>query len=158
MRALDVLLLVAAGLLVLAGPVMALQEFVAFDEAAGRFDRTGVDSLDTSHRGLARFVAPVLVVVVDVLATLQLVRINRKRVVRSVSRRPGLVMLVGVTLLDVAYVLDLAWGFDSHPLLRMLTTPWLYLVAGILVAGSAHRLASLEDTLAPLPIARQQRV
>lgn len=150
-RWLDVLLLLSAGILVLAGPVMVVQEIMAFDEAAARFALLGDDPrIDTSHRALAKVLVPTLTVVIGVLGTFALVRIHRKKRVRSVSRRPGLVLLVGMTLLDVTYLVDLGYAFEAHYLIRAVTTPWLYLLSGALIAGAAYHLAVLEDTLSPL--------
>lgn len=151
MRWPDVLLLLGAVLLALAGPVMLAQEIAAFDDAAARFATLGDDpTIDTGHRQLWRFLIPVLSMGVSIFGVYALVRVNRKPRVRTVARRPGLVMLVGLTLVDVAYFLDWAYMLDAHYLLRAATTPWLYLLSGVLVAGATYRLASIEDTLDPI--------
>lgn len=151
----DVLLLLGAGLVTLSGLAMLVQELSAFDEAAEAFSRSQqVPPLDLAHRGLWRAAMPALSVAVSILGAYTLVRVNRKRRVRSVARRPGLVLLAGLTLVDVALFVDWAYALEAHYLVRALTTPWLYALSGALVGGAAYQLAVLEDTLDPLTVQR----
>ena len=145
MRALDRVLLLACGALMLAGPVMAVQEYAKATQASGVESLTGETmARDYGYRQGWQVGALVLVLLVGGLGTLQLVRVGRAPRVRSVSARLLALLMGGMVLLDLAFLLDRNTS-DSGFLMRLVTVAWLYPAAAIVVALAASRLSELED-------------
>jgi hypothetical protein len=146
MRGIDWTLLATCALLVLSGPAMALQEMVRAEDAAGRAALTGETSaLEPAFRTAWRAGLLFLVIVAGVLGTLLALRIARQPKVRAVSGRLVLLLLAGMTLLDLTYLADGRWFTLASYGARASTIVWLYPVAGVFIAGSVVRLAEVED-------------
>lgn len=144
MRLPDWVLLVACALLMLAGPAMALQEWQAAEDARAIEEVTGrAPPQDAAFRAAWRLPLTALVFLVGAFGTWACIRTLGHALVRSVTRRLVALLLLGMTILDVAYVLDGSLFLDAPHALRALTLVWAYPLAGFLVAGSAHRLADV---------------
>lgn len=149
MRAADRLLLVACGALVLAGPLMALQEYAHWRETqgfvgVGDLDAAEASAADTGFRDLWQLVMLILVLVVGVLGSLQLVRVLRSPRLRPMSGRLLALLVVGMALLDLSFLLDRA-AWTAASLLRAVSVVWFYPLSAAVVALSSARLSELED-------------
>lgn len=144
-RVTDWLLLAVCGVLLLAGPGMALQEFVRYERAAGIEDVTGeaVD-LDPAFRATWRGILLLCVVAGGVIGTIVALRLARQQKVRSLSGRLLSLLLLGMTLLDLAFLADGRWFLDAPYEVRGATVVWLYPLAAILMAGALIRLTEIE--------------
>lgn len=137
--------MVVGAALVLAGPIMALQEWAAHQEQAGLAQITGErPPLDPAFRAPWRTGLLVAVIVAGVAGTLVAVRVAAQPKVRSVSGRLLWLLIGGMTLLDLAFLLDGRMR-DAAYAVRGTTTVWLYPIAGILMTGATVRLSELED-------------
>lgn len=167
MRASEWLLLAAcAGLLVI-GPAMAYQEMARsdayrreLDEARARAELTNTPEAtpepDYTYREPWRWPLFALVVLSGVTGSLVLVRLARRRRLRSVAGRLLGLLLLGMTLVDVAFLLDVQWAFGQAFLARGWSVVWLYPVGAVLIAGSLYRITELEPHFgsdeAPAPV------
>lgn len=146
MRALDWLLLLGCAALVLAGPIMALQELAKAEDARARAALTNnPEELEPAFRASWRTFLFAVVLVVGVLGTIAAVRISRKPRVRVVAGRLLWLLLGGMTLLDLAFLADGRWFQLAPHNVRAASIVWLYTVAGVLIGGSILRLAEVED-------------
>lgn len=152
MRLSDRLLLIACGALVLAGPVMAVQEYVKGRQALGVEVVTGERAAvgDTGFRATWRVVLLALVLAVGVFGSLQVLRVARAPRVRGVSRRLVALLLAGMVLLDLAFLLDRA-AAEAAYLVRAVSVVWAYPLAAVVVALSSARLSELEAAFAQRP-------
>ena len=141
----DWVLLLASAALMLAGPVMALEEWRAHEEAVAAEALTGLPPADPGFRAAWRAPLLGLVLVVSLLGTWSVGRVLARPVARAVSRRLVALLLAGMTVLDVAYLLDGTRLADAPPALRAATIAWAYPLAGFLIGGSAHRLAEVAE-------------
>lgn len=158
MRAADRLLLVACAALVLAGPIMSLQEYAHAQETRGLADLVGRDpeapQAPPSYRATWRLLLLVPTLVVGVLGSLQLLRVARVPRLRAMAGALLPLLVAGMVLLDVAYLADYATdGLDAAT--RALTVVWGYPLAAAVVALSASRIAELEETFGARERARQ---
>ncbi|HVM44343.1 MAG TPA: hypothetical protein VM582_00305 [Candidatus Thermoplasmatota archaeon] len=145
MRASDWILLAVCGVLLVAGPAMALQEFVRYQASSGLAELTGQPPpLEPAFRTAWRGVLLLCVVVGGVAGTIVAIRCARQARVRSVSGRLLTLLLLGLTLLDVAFLADGRWFLDAPYALRGATVVWLYPAAAILMGGSVVRLTEIE--------------
>lgn len=146
MRSIDWILLAACGILLLAGPAMALQEWVRFEDQRGVATVTGeAPALEPAFRATWRAWLLVVVLVAGVLGTLLAIRIARQPRVRDVSRRLILLLLSGMVVLDLAYIVDGRWFMEAPYALRGATVVWLYPAAAVLMGGALLRLSELEQ-------------
>lgn len=146
MRWTDLVLLLACAALLLVGPAMALQEWRAQEDARAVEDLTGrAPPRETAHRAAWRLPLTILVFLVGAFGTYACIWAWGNKVVRSVSRRLVALLILGMTALDVAYLVDGAFFGDAPYALRGATIVWAYPIAGILVGGAAQRLAELRD-------------
>lgn len=124
---------------------MALQELARAESSAGRASLTGeAQPLDPAFRTAWRAALLVVVVVAGVLGTLLALRIARQAKVRAVSRRLILVLLVGMTVLDLAFLADGRWFVGAGHHVRAAIVVWTYPLAGVLIGGSVLRLSEVE--------------
>ena len=136
----------AAILLVVVGPVMAFQEYQAASAARVAEELPdAVPIVDASFRAAWRLPVTILVFVVGVVGTLASIRVLADKAVRAVSGRLLAFLLGGLALVDVAYALDGTILLQADFAARALVVVWIYPLAGILVIGSIHRLADVED-------------
>lgn len=148
-RAVDSALLAVCALLLLAGPAMALQELSRAEDASARAALTGeAGALEPAFRTPWRVALLLAVVVAGVLGTLLAMRIARQPKVRAVSGRLLLLLLLGMTLLDLAYLADGRWFMLAPHGARAVSIVWLYPIAAVLIAGSVMRLAEVEEAFA----------
>lgn len=146
MRALDWILLAVCALLLVAGPVMSLQELSRYQSSEGLEGLTGEKlPIEPEFRGAWRGILFVAVLVAGVLGTLVAVRVARQAKVRAVSGRLIGLLLAGMTILDLAFLVDGQYFLDAEYLVRGATIVWLYPVAGILMGGAIVRLTELES-------------
>lgn len=144
MRWSDWLLLACAGVLVVVGPAMAIQELAKAQEEKARFDLTGeLTPVDASLRDGWRLPLTALVLVTGLVATFTLVRAVLDVGTRPLVGRLVALMLGGLALLYVTYYVDGAFFATQPYALRGTTIVWLYPVAGVLVGGSAWRLGEI---------------
>lgn len=139
----DWLLLLASAGLILAGPAMAWQEWSTENARASAVDETA--PLDLSYRAAWRAPLLILVFLAGALALYAAIRVILDATVRALAGRLLGMLLCGAALAFVAFVLDGALMQDDAPWVRMLTIVWLYPIAGVLIGGSAHRLAELRE-------------
>ena len=144
MRWPDWVLLLASAALMLAGPAMALEEWRAHEDARAA-EALGVPAPDDGARAAWRMPLLALVLLVSALGTWSAGRVLARPVARGVSRRLVALLVAGMTVLDLAYLLDGTRLADAPPALRAATIVWAYPLAGFLVGGSAHRLAEVAE-------------
>lgn len=145
MRATDWTLLIACLVLLLAGPAMALQEFIVAEEQAGLEGVTGeAPTYDAPFRGWWRGLLFLVLLVIGVVGFVVSVRIARQPKVRSVSGRLLGILLVGITLFDMTFLVDGRWFLTGPYTLRASTIVWLYPLAAFLIGGATLRLIELE--------------
>lgn len=150
MRWSDWLLVACAASLVVVGPIMALQEFAQARAAHAQFVVTGeVPPTDPSFRVVWRIPLTALVLVTGLAGTVALVRVMADPLVRSVTKRLVALLVLGMALVDVAYYVDGYLFLDAPYALRGATIVWLYPLAGLLLAGSVHRLAEIQSYFRP---------
>lgn len=149
MRVTDWILLLGCAALVLAGPLMALQELARADDARAAAELTRSPAqLEPAFRAAWRTILFVVVLVVGTAGTLIAVRVAREPRVRVVAGRLLWMLLGGMTLLDLAFLADGRW-FQLAPYeVRAASIVWLYPLAGILMGGSVLRLAEVEAAFA----------
>lgn len=146
MRPLDWLLLAACAVLLLSGPAMALQEFAHAQSQAGLAQLTGEAApLEPAFRTTWRVILLLAVIVAGIAGTLLALRIARQPKVRAVSSRLIVLLLVGMTLLDLTFLADGRWFVLSPYVVRGASIVWVYPLAGALIGGSVMRLAEVED-------------
>lgn len=148
MRLLDRLLLVVCGALVLAVPIMTVQEYVEALEAPtilGPDGETIVSSPPAApkHYTTWRFILLVLILVAGILGSVQAIRILRAPRVRPYAGRLMGLLVTGLAVLDLTFLLDGVLA-DKGFLARAITIAWLYPTAALVTALSAYRLAELE--------------
>lgn len=144
MRVLDWLLLAVCGALLLAGPVMALQEWIHHEDQAGLAALGQPAPLQPAFRDPWRAGLLGAVIVAGVLGTLVAVRVARQPRMRAVSGRLLTLLLLGMTVLDLAFLADGRWFVEGPYALRATTIVWAYPLAAILMGGSLVRLSELE--------------
>lgn len=146
MRATDWTLLVGCIVLLVAGPAMAVQELAKAEEEQARAEITGGEALplDPAFRGWWRGVLLATLVVVGVASFAVSWRIAKQPKVRAVSGRLLALLLVGVSILDLAFFLDGRLYLDAPYQERALTIVWLYPLAAILMGGATLRLVEVE--------------
>lgn len=156
----DHALLVLAALLMVAGPVMALQEAAEQNQLAAAAQLTGaLPAPDYAFRVTWRgglFIASLLV---SVLGSLVLVRVGRAPRTRAVSGRLLSLLFAGMTVLDLAFLADGAWFLSAPYLVRAVTIVWAYPLAGALLFGSVLRLHEVETAFGasePPPLAGRE--
>lgn len=97
-----------------------------------------------------------LVVLAGVTGCMMAIRVARARRWRAVSGRLLGLLLLGMGLIDVAFLLDVLVATDVPHLVRSWTVVWLYPLGALLAAGSLYRLTELEaqfgDDVAPPPL------
>ncbi|MFA5860747.1 MAG: hypothetical protein WDA16_03540 [Candidatus Thermoplasmatota archaeon] len=146
MRWHDWLLLVCAAALIMTGPVMSLQELAKAQEQKSEFSLTGtLPPVDGGFRDSWRVPLTILVLVSGLVGTLALVRVLLDAGVRVVARRLLVLLMLGLVTLYVTYYLDGLLFSRVEYGVRALTIVWFYPAAGLLIAGSVHRLAELVD-------------
>lgn len=146
MRATDWILLAVCGALLVAGPGMALHELVRHQDSESLAQLTGnAQSLDPAFRGSWRAFLLACVVVGGVAGTLVAFRFARQPKVRALSGRLLTLLLLGMTLLDLAFLADGRWFLDAPYLVRALTVVWLYPAAAVLMGGALIRLVEVEE-------------
>lgn len=146
MRATDWALLAVCGVLLAAGPAMALQEFVRHQESSGVSGVTGAaPPIEPAFRTAWRSVLLLCVVAGGLVGTIVAIRLARQPKVRAVSGRLLTLLLLGMTLLDLAFLADGRWFLDAPYALRGATVVWLYPAAAILMGGALVRLTEIED-------------
>ena len=145
MRATDWMLLAVCGVLLVSGPAMALQEFLRYEEATGFEDVTGETlALDPAFRATWRGILLLCVVAGGIIGTLVAIRLARQPKVRSVSGRLLTLLLAGMTLLDLAFLVDGRYFLDADYAIRGATVVWLYPASAILMGGALARLTEIE--------------
>lgn len=142
-RSADMLLVILAGSFVLLGPWMAFQELAHVDLEAETADTAR--PVDVGHRSLWSGVLPVVVLAAGALGTWTLLRVNAQARVRSVARRPAVVLMLGMVVLELAYFLDWSHALAGPHLPRAVLTLALYPLGGFLIAGAAYSLGELEE-------------
>lgn len=143
----DWVLLLASAALMLAGPAMALEEWQAHEQALAAEALTGESPpLDPALRAPWRLPLLGLVFLVGAFGAWSCLRALAQPVTRAVSRRLVALLVVGMTILDAAFLLDGAVFADAPYALRAATIVWAYPLGAFLVAGSAHRLAEVART------------
>lgn len=146
MRWTDWILVACAISLVVLGPVMALQELAKLqDERATRVITGAIPPPDVAFRASWRLPLAILVIASAVSGIVALARALVEPGVRSVSWRVVALLAAGLALLAAAYWIDGALLSPAPYALRASVVSWLYPLAGILLAGSARRLAELQD-------------
>lgn len=133
----------------LAGPVMAWQEWHAHEDALAAKALTGITpERDATFRAAWRLPLSVLAFLVTALGGWSIARVAASPVARGVSTRLVALLAAGILLADAALLLD-GWRFSDAPYaLRAATIVWAYPLAGFLVGGSAHRLAEVAERFA----------
>lgn len=145
MRGSDIVLFGLACLLIGLGPLMALQEWSAEQDERAAFQLTGEEAPpDHRHRDMWRLPIGGLAVMTSALSFLAVARVARSARVRRVTVRQSALLMLGVVVLLSAFVIDLAWGATATHGVRVTGILWLYMVAGLLMAGSVRRLAAIE--------------
>lgn len=155
MRAAEWLLFAACAGLVVAGPAMAYQEFAKEGEAAAAQAQADARAslterpqdapeVDHAYREAWRWPVFALVVVSGIAGSLLAVRVARRRRWRAVSGRLLGLLLAGMTLIDLAYLLDVQWAYGASFRERGWSVVWLYPLGALLVGGSMYRLTELE--------------
>ena len=145
-RATDWLALLACAALILIGPAMALQEFAKSQEQAARQSITGtLPPPDPAFRAAWRFPITVLVIAIGVLGSWTAARALLDPDVRFVCARLLGLLLGGLALLYATYYIDGAAMTDAPYVLRGATVVWIYPLAGLVIGGSVHRLADLDE-------------
>lgn len=125
---------------------MALQEFAKSQDASAELEITGkLSPVDAEFRGAWRFPVTLLVIIVGILGTWTAARALVDPDVRRVCGRLLGILLAGLTVAYVAYYLDGTTFAEAPYLLRGATIVWAYPIAGVLIAGSVHRLAELDE-------------
>jgi len=156
-RPTDWILLATCGVLLVSGPAMALQEFIRGEESAGLELVTGeVQPLDPAFRAGWRLVILILVVVGGLAGTLIAFRVAAQPKVRAVSARVLTLLLVGMTLLDLAFLADGRWFLDASYAIRAVSIVWVYPIAGILMGGALMRITELEAAFGNAAAAQAQ--
>lgn len=146
MRAIDWILTLVSGALLVAGPAMALQEWSRHEQRAGLAEITGDEiALEPAFRTAWRSGILVAVVVAGIAGTIVAVRVAREPRVRAVSKRLLWLLLAGMTLLDLAFLADGRFFQTAEYAVRGSTVVWLYPLAGVLMGGAVVRLAELEE-------------
>lgn len=141
----DWVLLAVCGVLLIAGPAMALHEFIRHQDTASFVELTGdVPALDPAFRASWRALLLLCVVVGGVAGTVVAFRFARQPKVRALSGRLLALLLLGMTLLDLAFLADGRWFLDVPYLVRGSTIVWLYPAAAILMGGALMRLVEVE--------------
>jgi hypothetical protein len=147
-RRLDVLVLILAGLVMLAGPLMALQELAKARDVEARsalLDPAAAPSdLDVGFRDVWRSALLVLTLALDVAGCVVMLRIGRQARVRAASGRLLGLLVAGLAWLDLAFLFDARYLAFSPYALRALVVSWLYPAGALLVAGSVFRLGDVE--------------
>lgn len=156
MRRLDVLALVLAGLAILAGPLMALQELAKDRDQTARgavLEPSAAPSdLDVGYRLAWRAAMLALTLALDVVGSVVMLRIGRQPRVRAVSGRLLWLLVAGLAWVDLAFFLDGRYLLYAPYALRALVVSWLYPAGAILVAGSVFRLGDVESLLGREPL------
>lgn len=125
---------------------MALQEFAHAQSQAGLQQLTGETApIEPAFRTTWRAILLLTVVVAGIAGTLLALRIARQPKVRAVSARLIVLLLAGMTLLDLAFLADGQWFVLAPYVARGLTIVWLYPIAGVLIGGSVMRLSEVEE-------------
>ena len=146
MRAADWAFFAVCGLLLLAGPSMALQEWMRFEDQRALQKVTGeIPELEPAFRATWRGWLLLFVIAAGVLGTMMALRVARQQKVRAVSGRLMLLLLSGMVLLDLAFLADGRWFMDVPYAIRGATIVWLYPAAAVLMGGAALRLVEIED-------------
>ena len=146
MRATDWILLGVCGVLLVAGPAMALQELVRHQETSAIAQLTGeAPALDPAFRGAWRGILLLCVVVGGIVGTVVAVRLARQPNVRALSGRLLTLLLLGMTLLDLAFLADGRWFLDEPYLVRGGSIVWLYSASAVLMGGALMRLTEVES-------------
>lgn len=160
MRRLDVLCLILTGLVLVAGPLMALQELAKARDAEAQGFLVAQDAapgdLDLGYRLVWHSAMLVLTLLVDLLGCLVMLRIGRQPRVRAVSGRLLALLVVGLAWLDLAYFVDSRYLTDARYLVRAGVVAWLYPLGALLALGSVFRLGDVESLMArsgPAPAA-----
>lgn len=152
MRARHWLLVAAALVLALAGPVMAWQELDRDARDASIAELTGEPaSPDVAFRAQGRMVVFAAVVVLGAVGTWASVVVARAPRVRSASGRLMFLLLVGMTVADLAFLLDVRALAEAPYRTRASVVAWIYPAAAVLVAGSTLRLAEVEEAFGQAP-------
>lgn len=151
MRASDRIFLGLCVALVVAGPVMAVQEMLKARQAEGvglviETNRAPTD-LDVGFRIAWRGALFVGILALDVMGSLVLLRVGKQPRVRAVSGRLVGLLVGGLAALDVAFLLDGKFLADAPYALRALVVVWLYPVGALVAAGAAMRLDEVEALL-----------
>lgn len=152
MRSIDWLLLLVCGLLLVAGPAMALQEWTRFEQQAGLAKVTGeAPALEPAFRSSWRAALLAAVIVGGLLGTILAMRIARQPKVRAVSGRLLLILLSGMVALDLTFLADGRWFVGAPYAIRGATIVWMYPLAAVLIGGAVMRLSEVEDAFADRP-------
>lgn len=159
MRATDGFLLAACALLLLSGPLMALQELAAAEEAASLAElMKTTPTLQPAFRAPWRTATFLMVLVAGVAGTLVALRVARKPLVRSLTGRLLGLLLAGMSIADLAFYADVKLFAEAPHVFRAATIVWAYPVAAVLMGGALVRLVEVERAFAgrdrePLPAA-----
>jgi hypothetical protein len=145
MRNIDRLLLAVCGALLFSGPLMALQEWIHHEDQVGLVALGQPAPLQPAFRDPWRAGLLVAVIAAGVLGTLVALRVARQPKFRAVSARLLTLLLLGMTILDLAFLADGRWFIGGPYALRAATIVWFYPVAAILMGGSLMRLSELES-------------
>lgn len=124
---------------------MALQEFIEAEEQAARAAVTGeAPSYDAPFRAWWRGLLFLALLVIGVAGFLLSMRVARQQKVRAVSGRLLAILLVGITLLDLAFLVDGRYFLGGPYATRGASIVWLYSLAAFLIGGAALRLVEVE--------------
>lgn len=161
MRVLSWALVLVSATLIVLGPTMALQELAAREEAEAQASLTGETVvLDLGYRAPWRLPLFLLVAAVGLLGSLAALRVLRKPRLRSVTGRLIGLLFAGMTLLDLAFLVDVQ-APTMPPLARAAIVVWIYVGGAILVAGSVARLDDVETVFGsdapPPPLLQAER-
>lgn len=147
----DAVLILCCLVLLAAGPAMALQELAQAEEDAGVSSVTGErapTTYDAPFRGWWRGALFLVLVVAGAAGFFLSVRIARQPRVRQVSGRLLALLLIGMTLFDLAFLADGRWFLSAPYQARAATIVWAYPLAAILMGGATLRLAEVERAFA----------
>lgn len=145
-RGMDWVLLAVCGVLLIAGPAMALHEFIRHQDTSSFVQLTGqVPDLNPEFRSSWRVLLLGCVIIGGIAGTVVAFRFARQPKVRALSGRLLTLLLVGMTLLDLAFLADGRWFLDEPYLVRGSTIVWLYPAAAVLMAGALMRLVEIEE-------------
>lgn len=142
----DWLLLLCSAALIVAGPVMSLQELSKAQDQKAALALTGtLPPVDGSFRLAWRVPLTVLVLVTGLVGTITLVRVMLDVGVRALARRLLVLLMLGLVTLYLTYYLDGLLFAGAEYGVRAVSIVWMYPAAGLLIGGSVHRLAELVD-------------